>query len=62
MISCWNFSLFRSVLVDIDQLMRIMALTGTPSGELLAKLGSEEVLFLPRSILILFHVDKQSTY
>ncbi len=29
---------------DIDQLMRIMALTGTPGGYLLAKLGSDEVI------------------
>lgn len=29
--------------IDIDQLMRIMALTGTPSVELLVKLGSDEV-------------------
>ena len=28
---------------DIDQLMRIMAITGTPDKHLLAKLGSEEV-------------------
>lgn len=30
--------------LDIDQLLRIMALTGTPSEFLLEKLGSEEVI------------------
>jgi len=34
----------RSGPLDIDQLMCIMKLTGTPSDQLLVKLGSEEVL------------------
>jgi len=45
--SCWCFldSLVTVAVTDIDQLMRIMVLTGTPSAQLLVKLGSDEVTY-----------------
>ena len=52
--SCWCFldSLVTLAVTDIDQLMRIMVLTGTPSAQLLVKLGSEEVTYyVPNSVV-----------
>lgn len=43
MLDVFTLNTSRSDPIDIDQLMRIMALTGTPSAELLVKLGSDEV-------------------